>query len=442
MLLRLSGKVIQYKKRRPFNIGLIIYSVILIYIIISVFTFISRKNPSRFEAISGSIREGEFFTGIIIRDEEVINSPYDGYVSYFFRNGDRASRETIICTIDRMNNRRVEEISRLNRDELNVIQYQVSNFKSEYNDSYFNSVYDLTYKINNSLIEFNKIVNNNNIDMNGMNVIRSKYSGIISYRMDGLEELSLENVDTIILSEKVTNEQLLTNRVSVGDPLYKIINSQKWYMVFEPTESLLNYIENRNTLNINLFNDRELTGLIIEKNSGKIVLEFNHSVNDFTDYRFMDFEIIYNDIQGIKIPNSAIISKSFYRIPRDFVTRSGSENGIMRATTLDDGSQTVQFIPFAMNYLDDDYYYIRDTVLNHNDVIIKPNSTESFRVDYMVSLEGVYDSIRGFAQFKLIEKVFSNNAYTIVKQGTPYGIRLYDHIIMNANEVEENEIVY
>ncbi|WP_132251822.1 HlyD family efflux transporter periplasmic adaptor subunit [Natranaerovirga pectinivora] len=438
----MSGKVIQYKKRRPFNIGLIIYSVILIYIIISVFTFISRKNPSRFEAISGSIREGEFFTGIIIRDEEVINSPYDGYVSYFFRNGDRASRETIICTIDRMNNRRVEEISRLNRDELNVIQYQVSNFKSEYNDSYFNSVYDLTYKINNSLIEFNKIVNNNNIDMNGMNVIRSKYSGIISYRMDGLEELSLENVDTIILSEKVTNEQLLTNRVSVGDPLYKIINSQKWYMVFEPTESLLNYIENRNTLNINLFNDRELTGLIIEKNSGKIVLEFNHSVNDFTDYRFMDFEIIYNDIQGIKIPNSAIISKSFYRIPRDFVTRSGSENGIMRATTLDDGSQTVQFIPFAMNYLDDDYYYIRDTVLNHNDVIIKPNSTESFRVDYMVSLEGVYDSIRGFAQFKLIEKVFSNNAYTIVKQGTPYGIRLYDHIIMNANEVEENEIVY
>ena len=52
-------------------------------------------------------------------------------------------------------------------------------------------------------------------------------------------------------------------------------------------------------------------------------LIFNNSCISFCTDRYIDIELVVNDQQGLKIPNSAIAEKEFFIIPADFMTKGG-----------------------------------------------------------------------------------------------------------------------
>ncbi|MBR4027192.1 MAG: hypothetical protein IKJ01_06495, partial [Lachnospiraceae bacterium] len=56
-------------------------------------------------------------------------------------------------------------------------------------------------------------------------------------------------------------------------------------------------------------------------------------------------------------------------------------------------------------------------------------------------LLGVYNINKGYAVFKQINILYENEEYAIVAQKTPYGIALYDHIALDAESIEEHELV-
>ena len=73
---------------------------------------------------------------------------------------------------------------------------------------------------------------------------------------------------------------------------------------------------------------------------------------------------------------------------------------------------------------------------------LKPNSNEYYVVGAdMGTLQGVYNVNKGYAVFKQIEILYQNNDYSIIKTGTSYGISMYDHIVLQGDEVEENTII-
>ena len=49
---------------------------------------------------------------------------------------------------------------------------------------------------------------------------------------------------------------------------------------------------------------------------------------------------------------------------------------------------------------------------------------------------------KGYAVFKQIIPIQENEDYTIIETGTPYGIALYDRIVLQGDKVKENEIIY
>lgn len=49
---------------------------------------------------------------------------------------------------------------------------------------------------------------------------------------------------------------------------------------------------------------------------------------------------------------------------------------------------------------------------------------------------------KGYTVFRRIEKEYENNEYCIVKKDTPYGLSVYDHIVLNADYVKEQSIIY
>lgn len=59
-----------------------------------------------------------------------------------------------------------------------------------------------------------------------------------------------------------------------------------------------------------------------------------------------------------------------------------------------------------------------------------------------VYLEGVYCINQGYAVFRRIEILDQNEEYAIVSKNTAYGLARYDHIVRNADKVDEEEILY
>ena len=57
-------------------------------------------------------------------------------------------------------------------------------------------------------------------------------------------------------------------------------------------------------------------------------------------------------------------------------------------------------------------------------------------------LEGVYCTNQGYAVFRRIEVLDQNEEYAIVSKNTSYGLSRYDHIVRNADKVNEEEILY
>ena len=93
-------------------------------------------------------------------------------------------------------------------------------------------------------------------------------------------------------------------------------------------------------------------------------------------------------------------------------------------------------------YETDDFYYIDGTNVSRGDTLIKPNSNEQYVVGTdMAKLQGVYNVNKGYAVFKQIEILYQNDDYSIIKTGTDYGISMYDHIVLQGDEVEENTII-
>ena len=76
------------------------------------------------------------------------------------------------------------------------------------------------------------------------------------------------------------------------------------------------------------------------------------------------------------------------------------------------------------------------------DVLVMENSTQTFTLKDTGQLNGVYNINRGYTVFRRIEIIDQNEEYCIVKTGTPYGLSLYDNIVLDSSTVSEDEILF
>ena len=74
--------------------------------------------------------------------------------------------------------------------------------------------------------------------------------------------------------------------------------------------------------------------------------------------------------------------------------------------------------------------------------LVEPNTQERFQIGMNDTLQGVYNINKGYTQFRQINILYQNEEYTLVEEGTSYGLTVYDHIVLNGEAVNEEEIVY
>jgi hypothetical protein len=229
----------------------------------------------------------------------------------------------------------------------------------------------------------------------------------------------------------------------VGDDAYKISTSDNWSIVIQ--ENDLDKVQNlyeREYVKIRfLKNQYESWGKVsyYTNDAGDTFVQFSftNSMMTFSKDRFLNVEIITEEEKGLKIPNSAIANKSFFVVPKDYVTKGNNNNyGVLRDKYDENGKETSEFVEVEIYNETDDSYYIDDLNIRSGDALIKPDSQEKFTVATKDTLIGVYNINKGYADFRQVSILYQNEEYAIVKSNTTYGLNVYDYIVLDASSLE------
>lgn len=458
-----QDNVRSFKKPLNLNIGMIFFAVIMIYIVICVCMYFSQKHIVGYEVKTGSLSVSNVYEGFALRDETIVTSTNAGYINYFAREGERAGANKLVCTIDEtgqimdMMNDAEQNSTLLSEHDLSEIKTEVADFASAFDKNAFSSTYDFKFLIQGSVLKYSNtnLLNNiseiYNASVGSINVCNAPTSGIVVYSIDGYENASPRDVNEAWFDrDKYEKTQLINNNIiAQGDPIYKLSTNENWSIMIPVEKQRAEELLEEEYVRVKfLKNQNESWGkvTVIDGTDGNtyVQLSFTNSMITFATDRYVDIELITDVETGLKVPNSAIVEKEFFLIPVDFVTKGGKrgEMGVLRQTYNEDGTVIPEFIEVSVYNEDAGEYYIDDSVLRIGDTLNKTDSTETFTVSKAGTLVGVYNINKGYADFKQIRILNQNDEYSIVQSNTNYGLVAYDYIVLDAESVGENELIY
>ena len=262
--------------------------------------------------------------------------------------------------------------------------------------------------------------------------------------------MTLENITADMFDEKKYNKTLLKSNALVdkGDPVYKITSDENWSIVIQTDLDTAQELADLEYVQVRFLKNQDVSWASVSyytNGSGDTftMLSFTNSMLTFAADRFLDIELITEQQKGLKIPNSSIIETSFFIVPKDYLTKGTDNNdGVLRKTYLEDGSESTEFVDSQIYNETEDSYYLGESSLRAGDVIVKPDSTDTFTVSEQDTLQGVYNINKGYADFRQINVLYSNDEYSIVQSNTQYGLNVYDYIVLDTSSVSEDDLVY
>ena len=71
----------RFKTRREMNIGILIFALVFVYLIVTIWMYATSKKISVYEVREGSIVKDNSYTGLVLREEMVVPAETSGYVS-------------------------------------------------------------------------------------------------------------------------------------------------------------------------------------------------------------------------------------------------------------------------------------------------------------------------------------------------------------------------
>ena len=455
-----NDKIIKYPKQYHFSIGFIIIGVMFIYMIYHLFTYITADNITIYEVSQGSISSNLEYNALAIRQEQIVYAETSGDILYLAENFGQVGAKTNVYALDTTgeilssieSSTEQSEIS-LDANAYSKLQSIVSNYVLDYNPIDFNKTYSFKTELESQVEQLYTVSAmeamgdslSNAIASGSFTIYKSPVPGLVVYSIDGLEDLTIDSFvsDSFDISSYSSQNLKAQESVIAGQAVYKVITSDHWKLILEVDKSLYDSLQEESYLKIKFLEDdaETWTNLDFVEKAGKyyLVLTLDDSMDRYADSRFVHVKIINNNISGLKIPNSSIVKKDFYTIPKSYMMQGNNddETGFL----LQSGTENVYVTP-TIYYETDDYQYVDDETLTRGDKLVKPNSKEIYVVGSdMGSLEGVYNVNKGYAVFKQIEVLYQNDDYSIIKTGTNYGISMYDHIVLQGDEVSENTII-
>lgn len=456
-----KDNVVVFKGSSQFRIGVVICVIIFVYVLFRLLSYLTSDTITVYEVKDGKIVKDHNYRSLILRQEELINADRDGYVYYFAPSGGRAGVKTLIYAVDETGSIVNDLLSSKSRSKktrelsLESTVNEMATFVGEFQDDAFQKTYIFKDRLSDSLnaLQVDALMDEN-AEMIEQAKLHQTYHayypprpGLISYMIDGLENVTASDFDPSVFTNG-TEEINVKSRteIAAGDAAYKLITSDDWSLVVPVDRSVIEEIKNEHSVKITFETDGNSAWAgvsYLEKDEVPyLVLTMDDSMERYADLRFVNIELMLDQKSGLKIPNSSIIKKEFFTVPKSYFSQAeGSKDlGVLLKKP---GSEDTEFITPTIYKETKRFYYIDDEMVRRGDELLATDSLKTYHIGERTDeLLGVYNVNKGYAVFKQIEPIQENEDYTIIRTGTSYGLALYDRIVLQGDKVTENEIIY
>lgn len=330
------------KKKKPKNkIALGICALIILLFFFLIGKYISGLKYRTTTAEPFLFLERIEGTGLVIRSEKVYSSTSSGSIKYLVNEGEKVPVGHGIVSISSSRDEILAQIENLEKqiDDLNINHYSsegniniLEDIQEKVVHGDYNGIYEyLDERISN---EEDKTLIAENLEsllkkqdeleqvLEASSIINySANAGIISYEIDGLEDIlkpkGFENYtyeyldsENINMEEKEFNP---TKKVVGGSPIFKIIDDFVWHLAIKVDDGRILEFEEGQVYRVELTDKHSLKGKIVKINrdnaKGVIVIEFKDGLHEFYNERFMKVSIIKSQTNTYKLPTDCIIQK-------------------------------------------------------------------------------------------------------------------------------------
>ena len=335
------------KKTQKKYIIYLIFAIIIIYIFYSIYLLLRSPNETVL-VDDGSLTLEESATGYIIREETVLTgNNYKNGLTAILTEGERAAKNQ---TIFRYSSSNEEEI----KSKIEEINLKIQEALSKEGTIPSTDIRNLEKQIDEKLQNLNEITDTQTIEeykkeieeiiskkariagslsqrgsyiqdlskqkeeyeqklTEGSEYINAPEAGVVSYRVDGLEDILTPDDFSNLTEESLENLGLTTGKIiSTSTESGKIINNFNCYLATILSSESAKQAELDEKVTLTLSSGNEISAnikYIAEQDNDKvlIVFELNTLTEELIQYRKISFNITWWSYSGLKVPNTSII---------------------------------------------------------------------------------------------------------------------------------------
>lgn len=325
----------------------IVLAAVALYILYAVYLII--KTPTDTVTVNiGTLTVEESSTGYIIREEAVVKGKnYKNGIYQILAEGEKAAKNQTVFRYYGQNEEEIQQkineanekiqkalekenpfsstdIRNLDEQIDKQVQYlkttsdvkKISEFKKQISDIMLKKA-KITGENSKSGSYIKKLVSEReNYEkklIEGSEYVVAPQSGIVSYRVDGLENaLKVDGIKELT-EEKLNNLDIKTGKIiATSTESAKIVNNFESYIVTVLDSNAANQAEIGKNAQLTLASGEEINAEIYytkKQDDGKILVVFklNTVTDELISYRKISFNITWWSVSGIKIPNDAIL---------------------------------------------------------------------------------------------------------------------------------------
>ncbi len=450
------------KKKKKFhpNLSFFIFFLILMYIVILAWGYLSQDHVSIYEVNAAKLDDDTPLYGYIMRSEEVVNSEADGYINYYNAEGNRVGVGDVIYTLDTSGdvNSILKELqnNKTSTQNISAMRETIASFQNSFKLSNYSAVKDLSFNINNVIFQENNKALYSDLNKAVQKAGKSKkfkgytaaHSGVISYSVDGREAIKEKDLTIDLLDHYGNNErkQIQSNeKIKAGFPVYKLVTSNEWYLYVKIPDSYYDSLKSLKYVRVTIEKDNTSFNAaveLLEKDGCHVAkLRTNRFMERYLNDRYLKLEFSLNSANGLKIPVSSMLEKEYYVLPSELITTDKDKKSTITKQVLDQDTISEKKVSIGTYYIVDSKYYVDSSIVKGGDILKNPSTGQDYIVSSKENLYGVYCTNQGYCQFKPVDVLYKNKEYAIVSTDTQGGLSAYDHIIVDPSTIHENDFI-
>ena len=348
------------KKNRKINKKMIIYIAIFLVIIYVIYTiYLLIKQPTDiFTLEEGTLYSEETDIGYVIRDEIVVQG--ENYKNGMEKIKDEGEKVAVNEAVFRYYTKNEESLKEKVAELDAKIQEAMQNKTETENSLLQGDMVSLETQIDQKLLEISNINDTTKLEEykkeinelvtkkaniagdsspqgsylkelieerknyenelnSGAEYVNSTKSGVVSYKVDGLEEVlkPTEECFSTLTKEYLENLDLKTGKiVPTSEESGKIIDNTYCHIATISSSEEAKNAEVGNKIKIRLPSglevSAEITYILQEENSEErvLILKIEKGVEELISYRKISFDLIWWSETGLKVPNQAIVKEN------------------------------------------------------------------------------------------------------------------------------------